>query len=184
MACTAGHCVWKVSPGTLRVALGKYYRDFNKQQDFTQIRDVKEIVIQPAYQDLGGNYGSDIAVLLMASPIEFSPVVRPLCIDWELDHMSTDLADGNFGTVAGWGVNENDTFSESLRFTELQVVSDKKCLSEQPRDFKKYVTYTSFCAGYRNGLLMYKSPCVTYHDSGYIMEQDRRPQKGYPPSPF
>nr|CAD7396743.1 unnamed protein product [Timema cristinae] len=242
---TAGHCVWKVSPGTLRVALGKYYRDFNKQQDFTQIRDVKEIVIQPAYQDLGGNYGSDIAVLLMASPIEFSPVVRPVCIDWELDHMSRDLADGNFGTrgggtqgegrkekrengmtrrieqsrcnswrnqelssfydnisilgpammqinliscgfhqaltfkclhydhpmgqssklyssgimkgklaalqVAGWGVNENDTFSDSLRSTQLEVVSDKKCLSEQPRDFKKYVTYTSFCAGYRNG---------------------------------
>nr|CAD7398146.1 unnamed protein product [Timema poppensis] len=98
---TAGHCVWKVSPGTLRVALGKYYRDFNKQQDFTQIRDVKEIVIQPAYQDLGGNYGSDIAVLLMASPIEFSPVVRPVCIDWELDHMSRDLEDGNFGTLLG-----------------------------------------------------------------------------------
>lgn len=46
---------------------------------------------------------------------------------------------------------ENDTFAEELKVTRLPVVSDEKCLEQQKHDFKKYVTYTSFCAGYQNG---------------------------------
>ena len=30
--------------------------------------------------------------------------------------------------------------------------SYEKCLAEQEKDFKKYITYTSFCAGFKNGL--------------------------------
>lgn len=49
------------------------------------------------------------------------------------------------------GITENDTFSKNLRATSLPVVSDEKCIESQVSDFKKYVTYTSFCAGWANG---------------------------------
>lgn len=53
--------------------------------------------------------------------------------------------------AVGWGLTENDTFSTELRAVRLPVMSDEKCIQQQQRDFKKYVTYTSFCAGYTNG---------------------------------
>ncbi|XP_069688228.1 clotting factor C-like [Periplaneta americana] len=148
---TAAHCTWKVNTESLRVVLGKFHREFRVNEEVTQIKDVKQIIMQPTYQDLGGNYGSDVAILVLGSPVEFSPVVQPVCIDWDLKAIDNDLTEGNLGMVAGWGVNENDTFSDLLRMVQLPVVSDQKCIEEQPRDFKKYVTYTTFCAGYRNG---------------------------------
>lgn len=49
------------------------------------------------------------------------------------------------------GITENDTFSKNLRAAYLPVIDDKECIQIQSRDFKKYITYTSFCAGWRNG---------------------------------
>uniref|UniRef100_A0A1V1FNF5 Putative serine protease 63 isoform A n=1 Tax=Reticulitermes speratus TaxID=60591 RepID=A0A1V1FNF5_9NEOP len=135
-------------------------------QELTQVKDVKQIIMQPAYQDQSGNYGSDLAVLVLASPVEFSPAVQPVCIDWDLRAIDNDLREGNLGTVAGWGLNENDTFSDTLHTVQLPVVSDEKCIKEQPRAFRKYVTYTTFCAGYRNRKLtlneIFSHSFVTY----------------------
>lgn len=49
------------------------------------------------------------------------------------------------------GVTEKDKFSEKLRATFLPVIKDEICIGEQKRDFKKYITYTTFCAGFKNG---------------------------------
>ncbi|XP_066998504.2 modular serine protease [Anabrus simplex] len=181
---TAAHCVWKVTPESLKVAFGKFYRDFEKVQELTQIRNIKEIIMQPAYQDQGGNYGSDLAVLALSSPVEFTTVVRPICIDWKLEHMNTDIVENNTGVVVGWGVNENDTFSDTLRMTRLQIAGDERCIQEQPRDFKKYVTYTTFCAGFRNGTgvcngdsgggLVFQAPDKTWNLQGVVSVSPRR----------
>jgi hypothetical protein len=56
--------------------------------------------MQPAYQDQSGNYGSDLAVLVLASAVEFSPAVQPVCIDWDLKAIDNDLSEGNLGTVS------------------------------------------------------------------------------------
>jgi hypothetical protein len=40
LSVTAAHCTWKVKEGTLRVALGKFYRDFEKNQELTQVKEV------------------------------------------------------------------------------------------------------------------------------------------------
>lgn len=53
--------------------------------------------------------------------------------------------------VLGWGITENDTFSEHLKLLYLPVVSDVNCIAQQEIDFRKFVTYTSFCAGFANG---------------------------------
>jgi hypothetical protein len=56
--------------------------------------------MQPAYQDQSGNYGSDLALLVLASPVKFSPAVQPVCIDWDLKSIDNDLSEGNLGTVS------------------------------------------------------------------------------------
>lgn len=56
--------------------------------------------MQPAYQDRSGNYGSDLAVLILATAVEFSHAVLPVCIDWDLKAIDSDLTEGNLGTVS------------------------------------------------------------------------------------
>jgi hypothetical protein len=40
---TSAHCTWKVNEGALRVVLGKGYRDFDMNQELTQVKDVGTI---------------------------------------------------------------------------------------------------------------------------------------------
>jgi hypothetical protein len=40
---TAAHCTWKVNENTLQVVLGKFYRDFDMNQELTQVKDVGRI---------------------------------------------------------------------------------------------------------------------------------------------
>ena len=49
------------------------------------------------------------------------------------------------------GITENDTFSPTLRVTTVKLVNEEECRKAQKRDFRKYITYTSFCAGWLNG---------------------------------
>lgn len=51
----------------------------------------------------------------------------------------------------GLGLTENDTFSKTLRVTSLRIVSEEKCRESHTKDFRKYLTYTTFCAGWENG---------------------------------
>jgi secreted trypsin-like serine protease len=57
----------------------------------------------------------------------------------------------NFHSFPGMGLTENDTFSSVLRLTTMKIVSDDECRQKQNRDFWKFLTYTSFCAGWANG---------------------------------
>lgn len=75
----------------------------------------------------------------------------PVCIDWELNDITSHLSENSLGVVMGMGLTENDTFSESLRLTWLPVIPNDKCIEKHKTDFKKYVTFTSFCAGWANG---------------------------------
>lgn len=49
------------------------------------------------------------------------------------------------------GLTENDTFSSVLKVTTAKIISEDECRQNQKRDFYKYLTYTSFCAGWANG---------------------------------
>lgn len=57
----------------------------------------------------------------------------------------------NLRHFSGMGLTENDTFSSVLRVTTVKIISDDECRKNQNRDFRKYLTYTSFCAGWANG---------------------------------
>ncbi|GLV43632.1 Transferrin 3 [Carabus blaptoides fortunei] len=148
---TAGHCTWKILAKNIKVAFGKYYTDFHKRQHITQIRNIQRVITQPLYQDRTGNYGSDLAVLVLSDPVKLSSEIHPACIDWNLRDTIYHFKNNSIGLAVGMGITENDTFSETLKGVYLPVVSNEKCVEDQEQDFKKYITYTVFCAGWKNG---------------------------------
>lgn len=80
----------------------------------------------------------------------------PVCIDWELDDITSHLSENSVGVVMGMGVTEQDTFSDNLRSVWLPVIANDKCITKHKTDFKKYVTFTAFCAGWANGIFQRK----------------------------
>lgn len=151
---TAAHCVWSLQPGDLKLAFRTTQSHLNDTSDpnsYGQYFDVKRIVVHPLYLDKFGNYGSDIALLELNGTVEFADDLLPVCIDWELDDITSHLSEHSVGYVMGMGVTENNNFSDRLRMTALPVVGNTKCLQRQRSDFRKYVTFTTFCAGWQNG---------------------------------
>lgn len=73
----------------------------------------------------------------------------------------------NLKNFLGMGLTENDTFSPVLRITTMKIISDDECRQNQSRDFWKYLTYTSFCAGWANGT----GVCNGDSGGGLVLEQ-------------
>ncbi|XP_075223983.1 modular serine protease-like [Lycorma delicatula] len=147
---TAAHCVWKETSSNLKAVLGKVYRDYYRYEPEQQNFHVRKIKMLSIYQDRNGNYGSDIAVLILQVNIKLTEKIHPACIAWDTD-TSNIITPGTTGLVAGWGFTETDKPSEELRYAKIPLVDSSKCIKDEPLEFRKYVTYTSFCAGYTNG---------------------------------
>ncbi|KAJ6631710.1 Modular serine protease [Pseudolycoriella hygida] len=149
---TAAHCVWNVKKNDLKLSMGSTSSLFNDPKSvYTKMLSVKRIVIHPLYQDKFGSYGSDIALIEMDGNVELSSFFLPVCIDWNLDDITSHLSHTSLGLVAGMGVSEDNSFSDRLKVTTLPVVGDEECMQKQQPDFKKYLTFTTFCAGWENG---------------------------------
>lgn len=171
---TAAHCVWGVQADAMRLVIGgttsHYFEEEAAQiedNDDTTTRteakddasdlyertlSVRQIRMHPLYQDRYGNYGSDVALLELDAPLELGFDALPVCIDWQLDDISEKhLQHDSLGLVMGMGVSEQNAFGDRLRWTALPVVDHAVCLERQRRDFRKYVTFTTFCAGWANG---------------------------------
>lgn len=149
---TAAHCVWSAKPSDIKLAFRSTKSILNDTIDeYALYFNVKQIIVHPLYLDKFGNYGSDIALLEVNETIEFSDHILPVCIDWNLDDITSHLSDQSLGFVMGMGVTENNRFSDDLRVTSLPVVANTKCLQRERADFRKFLTFTTFCAGWENG---------------------------------
>lgn len=147
---TAAHCVWKVKAADLRIVLGNMKIDYYDSDDFTARRfTAKQIIIHPAYNDRIGSYGSDIALVELAEIVELDDYVSPICIDFN-DIMSFD-SDQRIGTVVGFGMTENKTYSENMQIATMPIVNSKECIARDPSGLGKYITFATFCAGWANG---------------------------------
>lgn len=150
---SAAHCFHETSESEVRFAIGKRHTVMSIKSDEpnAMIYDVRRIIRHPLYLDKIGNYGSDIALVELNGTVSINDDIHPVCIDWELDDITSHLKMNQFGFIVGMGITENETNSESIRMTKLPVVSHEECIKLQPKDFQKYVTFTTFCAGWGNG---------------------------------
>lgn len=116
---SAAHCTWKLPSTIIRIALGKSFSDYSRQQEFTQIMNVTRILQHPLYQDAVGNYGSDICLLLLEEPAVFNQLIRPVCIDWNRNDVTQHLKENSVGVVSSHlrnvvTTNDGDRFCRSL----------------------------------------------------------------------
>lgn len=152
VAVTAAHCVWKVKAEDLQVGLGNLKTQYDDPDDFgARYYGVREIIIHPNYLDQYGNYGSDIALIEISKTVELDETIMPVCIDENLEDITSHLASESQGIIVNLGTTENSSAKEFLHVLKIPVISNQKCIDETPIAFRKFVTFTTFCAGWTNG---------------------------------
>jgi hypothetical protein len=164
---SAAHCFTHVNETDVKIAIGKRHSGYAVTDDdkLAQFFDVVRIIRHPLYLDRLGNYGSDIALVQLNVSVTLSDDIHPACIDWDLDDITSHLTRSRVGMLVGMGITENDTNSEMVRLAKLPVVSNEDCVRLQPVDFQKFVTFTTFCAGWGNGTM---SPCNGDSGGGFL----------------
>ena len=102
------------------------------------------------YLGLDGNYMSDIAILKVDRPFEYSSHLIPICLDTNSEVNTLALLPGKLGKVAGFGKTETGEASKRLLTIEVPIVSPDEC-NRVAGDSRKFITQDKFCAGYTNG---------------------------------
>ncbi|KAK9509092.1 hypothetical protein O3M35_006483 [Rhynocoris fuscipes] len=150
---TAAHCMFDLSSNQkfeesdLKVAVGKFKRDYYQHESHQQTANVKKIIVPDTYTGFKTRYGEDIALLLVDKPFVFNDFVLPACIDRS---KSFQVRQDMTGTIVGWGFTESENFSEDLKEVHLSVRPIVEC-RKSFKDFVEFITSDKFCVIYRNG---------------------------------
>ncbi|NWI66636.1 TM11E protease, partial [Todus mexicanus] len=111
-----------------------------------QKKFVRRIIIHENYSNFILDHEYDVAVVELASPIEFTSDVHSICLP-EASHVFPDNASC---FVTGWGALENDgTSVNHLRQAEVKIISTAICNRRQV--YGGAITPGMLCAGYLEG---------------------------------
>jgi Leucine-rich repeat (LRR) protein len=136
--------------------LGKHYlNDFNETGSINS--SLIEIILHPSWSNsLNSSYDADIAILVLIDPINFTDLIRPVC----LPKQSFDEVAG-VGVNVGWGQSQRNHFHDiKPNGLEIPVINSTHCFSQFPK-LALISSDSLFCGGYAN---QGKSPCLG--DSG------------------
>ncbi|KAM4780654.1 transmembrane protease serine 11B-like protein isoform 2-T2 [Cyanocitta cristata] len=138
---TAAHCFRGVrDPRRWTASFGILLRP-PKQKKF-----VRRIIVHEGYSDLLLDHEHDVAVVELASAIEFTSDVHSVCLP-EASHI---FPDNTSCFVTGWGALENDGYSvNQLRQAEVRIISTEVCNWSQV--YGGAITPGMLCAGYLEG---------------------------------
>ncbi|NXK95417.1 TM11E protease, partial [Formicarius rufipectus] len=140
---TAAHCFrGGTNPRRWTASFGILLRP-PKQRKF-----VRRIIVHERYGDFVLDHEHDVAVVELASAIEFTSDVHSVCLP-EASHIFPDNASC---FVTGWGALENDGECYSvnhLRQAEVKIISTAICNSRQV--YGGAITPGMLCAGYLEG---------------------------------
>ncbi|NXP92269.1 TM11E protease, partial [Passerina amoena] len=109
---------------------------------------VRKIIVHEGYGGVLLDHEYDVAVVELASPIEFTSDVHSVCLP-EASHVFPDNASC---FVTGWGALENDGECYSvnqLRQAEVRIISTAVCNRRQV--YGGAITAGMLCAGYLDG---------------------------------
>ncbi|NWZ19251.1 TM11E protease, partial [Asarcornis scutulata] len=113
-----------------------------------QKKYVRRIIVHEKYSEFLLDHEYDVAVVELASPIEFTSDVHSVCLP-EASHVFRDNASC---FVTGWGALENDGECYSvnqLRQAEVKIISTRICNRREV--YGGTVTPGMLCAGYLEG---------------------------------
>ncbi|XP_046750438.1 uncharacterized protein LOC124413710 isoform X1 [Diprion similis] len=157
---TAAHCIYDEytqateNPEKFFIVTGNTFRDYDSSLHdprIVQKARVKNIYMHCQYYGLGGNYVSDIALLELKQPFEFSSFLQPACLD--LSGYGEQILDSSvFGRVAGFGRTATGTTSAVLQTLTLPYIPYNKCKTlNHNLEIEVFISHDKFCAGYKNG---------------------------------
>ncbi|XP_062917238.1 coagulation factor IXa [Mobula hypostoma] len=140
---SAAHCF--VHPVEFRVVVGEH--NIRKHEDTEEYHEVKSVILYPKYNSSRSRYNHDIALILLKTPITFTPFVIPICLP-EKSFAEKVLMMQPYGTVSGWGrlYMLGDT-PQVLQQISIPYVDRSTC--KQSSKFS--VTGNMFCAGMSDG---------------------------------
>merc|ERR1712227_790285 len=142
---TAAHCVAQMRASdvsTLTVRAGAHNLKNSANEEGTQNIGVKLVVKHKDFtmQTLH----SDIAILVLKSPIQYTSTVRRVC----LPSSSTDTYEGKMGTVAGWGLlREGGSRPTVLMELSMKIWNNDKCRTTYGSTAPAGIKETMMCAG-------------------------------------
>ncbi|KAF4801176.1 transmembrane protease, serine 11E [Turdus rufiventris] len=111
-----------------------------------QKKFVRRIIVHERYGDFLLDHEYDVAVVELASAIEFTSDVHSVCLP-EASHI---FPDNTSCFVTGWGALENDGYSvNQLRQAEVRIISTEICNRRQV--YGGAITPGMLCAGYLEG---------------------------------
>ncbi|XP_052891107.1 serine protease 27-like [Anopheles moucheti] len=107
-----------------------------------------ELIVHPGYN--GNDFQHDIALIKLATDITYTNYIQPICLWNRGEDLHTII--GSWGTVIGFGLDENDTVSQTLREASVLVVSHIACIESNREVFSHALTSNMLCAGNRDGI--------------------------------
>ncbi|NXS62874.1 TM11B protein, partial [Brachypteracias leptosomus] len=111
-----------------------------------QKKFVRRIIVHENYSNFVLDHEDDMALVELASPIEFTSDVHSVCLP-EASHVFPDNASC---FVTGWGALENDGSSvNQLRQAEVKIISTTICNRREV--YGGAITPGMLCAGYLEG---------------------------------
>uniref|UniRef100_A0A8D2DUV2 Peptidase S1 domain-containing protein n=1 Tax=Sciurus vulgaris TaxID=55149 RepID=A0A8D2DUV2_SCIVU len=114
---TAAHCIQKdADPSAYRVQAGDIFLYGD-----TKLLRVNRVIVHPDYVD--ATLGSDVALLHLAEPTEYSANIRPV----KLSSFSDDITPRDQCWVTGWGYVNSLPPPYRLQQVNVQVVENTVC---------------------------------------------------------
>jgi len=151
---TAAHCIEGSQPQSMTVVLGKHRQ--NTEGKYEQKRQAAALRPHPKFGE-GGSLSNDVGLIKLASPIQFSEVIRPLCLAQQGAAVPSD----QICVTIGWGKTATTSSPIALQQLVLPVHPASTCKSSWAGKFNETAM---ICAG---SLKADKGAC--HGDSGSML---------------
>uniref|UniRef100_A0A182N6R8 Peptidase S1 domain-containing protein n=1 Tax=Anopheles dirus TaxID=7168 RepID=A0A182N6R8_9DIPT len=149
MVLTAAHCLvtskGKIARERLLVQVGRIRLGLagNRAQE----HEAFELIVHPKYST--NSIQHDIALIRLATDITYTDYIQPICL-WKREEDLHSI-ENTLGTVIGFGYDETDQTTDTLREARIPVISAIECVEKNQGGFAQQLTSRMFCAGWRNG---------------------------------
>ncbi|XP_053667565.1 polyserase-2-like [Anopheles marshallii] len=147
---TAAHCVMTsnglIARRRLVVQVGRHRISLASKR--VQEHEAFELIVHPEYNV--NRIQHDIALIMLATDITYTDYIQPICLWNRGDDLN--LIVGSWGTVIGFGRDETDETSDTLREASIPVVNHITCIESNRETFAFQLTSNMFCAGNRDGV--------------------------------
>ncbi|XP_036391204.1 uncharacterized protein LOC118782065 [Megalops cyprinoides] len=119
---SAAHCFFSTNSALWTIYLGRQDQQGSSPNEVS--RSVAEIIRHPDYDS--NTFDNDIALVKLASPVNFTDFIRPVC----LAASNSSFYNGTESWITGWGnINEGEPLplNETLQEAQVFVIGNSQC---------------------------------------------------------